>query len=449
MKLSFTVVRLHSTVVQAVIVALALILTIAITTYLSFVSLEAQLMESLQAQAAMIADNIAPAVQFLDKQTADDILRSLASNRDVFAVLLLDGQQHPFAFWSATEKTLVEVNQSLFITPDFDKGHYIYQPILIGNLAKGMLVIEYGLNSLYERIAFFAAGTLIAILLMLTTAFFLLKRIAIVQRKKQEIETVHRHTKDSIEYASLIQQALMPDTQVFAQFFREHAIFWQPKDVVGGDIYSFMQLRDENEALLMVIDCTGHGVPGAFVTMLVKAIEQQIVTSILHRDDPVSPADILAIFNATLKRLLKQETESNLYNAGFDGAVVYYNRNEKYIKFASANTPLFYMQAGRLTMLKGDRHSIGYHRSKADYVFSEATIRVDEPTSFYITTDGFLDQSGGQEGFMFGRSRFMQLITELEALPMSVHAQKLQDALSAYQGQEVQNDDVTVVCFRL
>jgi serine phosphatase RsbU (regulator of sigma subunit) len=312
-----------------------------------------------------------------------------------------------------------------------------------------MLIIEYSLQSIYARIAFFAAGTLIAILLMLTTAFFLLRRIALVQRKRQEIETVHRHTKDSIEYASLIQQALMPDAAVFQQFFHEHAILWQPKDVVGGDIYSFTQLRHEDEALLMVIDCTGHGVPGAFVTMLVKAIEQQIVTSILHRDDLVSPAEILTTFNQTLKRLLKQETQPSIHNAGFDGAVIYYNRRDKVIKFAGAQTPLFYIQNGQLTMVKGDRHSVGYHRSKADYVFTETVIPLNTPTSFYLTTDGMLDQSGGEAGFMFGKTRFSQLIVELDALNMADHPQKLKAALTAYQGQEMQNDDVTVVGFRL
>jgi serine phosphatase RsbU (regulator of sigma subunit) len=107
------------------------------------------------------------------------------------------------------------------------------------------------------------------------------------------------------------------------------------------------------------------------------------------------------------------------------------------------------MQNGQLNVIKGDRHSVGYHRSKADYVFTESVIPLKTPTSFYLTTDGMLDQTGGEQGFMFGKTRFSHLISELDSLPMEAHPQRLKSALQAYQGKEMQNDDVTVVSFRL
>jgi len=128
---------------------------------------------------------------------------------------------------------------------------------------------------------------------------------------KKEIEEIHQHTQDSIEYASLIQRALIPDNTEFKKYFSDFLTIWQPKDVVGGDIYLFECLRNDDECLLMVIDCTGHGVPGAFVTMLVKAIERQVVSKIVNNEDhTVSPALILEYFNKSMKKLLSQSPRS-------------------------------------------------------------------------------------------------------------------------------------------
>jgi len=122
-----------------------------------------------------------------------------------------------------------------------------------------------------------------------------------MERAKREVEIIYKRTNESIEYAALIQSALIPHNTVARKNFKDYFAVWHPKDTVSGDIYLFENLRDEGEALLMVIDCTGHGVPGAFVTMLVKAIERQIVSKIKHSDEVVSPAKILHLFNKNMK----------------------------------------------------------------------------------------------------------------------------------------------------
>ena len=266
---------------------------------------------------------------------------------------------------------------------------------------------------------------------------------------KKEVEAIHRHTRESIEYASLIQHALIPDEALFKEAFGDYMTFWRPKDLVGGDIYFFTKLRHDDEMLLMVIDCTGHGVPGAFVTMLVKAIEQQIVANIKFTDEAVSPASILTTFNQTLKFLLKQEKIDSINNAGFDGAVIYYQRQEKIIKFAGAETPLFYTQNDKLLTIKGDRHSVGYKKSDANYVFTEHIIPVELGMRFYLTTDGYLDQNGGNKGFPLGKKRFTQLITEYGHLPFTQQQNQFKQCLTEYQGDEIRNDDVTVIAFTI
>jgi serine phosphatase RsbU (regulator of sigma subunit)/ABC-type amino acid transport substrate-binding protein len=266
-----------------------------------------------------------------------------------------------------------------------------------------------------------------------------------IEKARSELELMHKHTKESIEYASLIQGTLIPEEHLFDHYFKDHFSIWLPKDTVGGDIYLFESLRNGDEALLMVIDCTGHGVPGAFVTMLVKAIERQIVAKINHSDEIVSPAKILRVFNKNMKQLLKQEQKESLSNAGFDGAVLYYNKKENIVKFAGAEIPLFYVEDDELQLIKGDRYSVGYKTCDINYEYKEHLLDVSKGMSFYLTTDGFLDQNGGEKGFPFGKKRFMEMIRSYKDRPMREQKELFLQKLREYQGNEEQNDDITVV----
>jgi PAS domain S-box-containing protein len=266
---------------------------------------------------------------------------------------------------------------------------------------------------------------------------------------ENEVRAIHKHTRESIEYAALIQHALIPSNDLFRNYFSDYLTIWHPKDIVGGDIYLFEELRNKDECLLMVVDCTGHGVPGAFVTMLVKAIERQVVSNIIFGKEEVSPAKILSIFNKTMKHLLKQEDEHSISNAGFDAGVIYYNKKDKIIKYSGAETPLFYIENGTLKTIKGDRHSIGYKKSNANFEFKEHIVEAKEGMSFYLTTDGYLDQNGGAKGFPFGKSRFSEIITSNTNESLADVQEILLNSLSEYQGDEDRNDDVTIIGFKI
>lgn len=270
-----------------------------------------------------------------------------------------------------------------------------------------------------------------------------------LEKIREEIEAIHKHTTESIEYASLIQHALIPPNNTFKKYFDEYFTIWSPKDIVGGDIYLFEELKSEKECLLMVIDCTGHGVPGAFVTMLVKAIERQITAKINHGNEIVSPAKILEIFNKSMKHLLKQENDESVSNAGFDGAIFYYNKEEKIIKYAGAQIPLFYIENDELKIIKGSRHSVGYKKSDADFKFKEHTIEVREGMKFYITTDGYLDQNGGKKSFSLGKKRFGDMLMKNSDKTFSTQKRILINALKDYQGEEERNDDITIVGIKI
>lgn len=269
-----------------------------------------------------------------------------------------------------------------------------------------------------------------------------------MENTKKALEELYQKTRESIEYAALIQGALIPEDSLFSECFQDFFVIWDPKDTVGGDIYLFEKLRD-NEYLLMLIDCTGHGVPGAFVTMLVKAIERQITARIKHSDEVVNPAQLLGVFNKSMKHLLKQESQESINNAGFDGAIIYYNKAQKILKFAGAQTALFYLEDDTIKSIKGDRYSVGYKKCDSNYSYTEHTLDVQEGMKFYVSSDGYLDQCGGEKGFSFGRKRFESLIVECREIAMKEQQKIFLDVFNVYQGNYDRNDDVTLLGFQL
>lgn len=261
-----------------------------------------------------------------------------------------------------------------------------------------------------------------------------------VQIRTQELEDINKKMFDNIKYASLIQNAILPKKKHLDNFFKECEIIWEPRDIVGGDIYFFKELN-KYEAILIVIDCTGHGVSGAFVTMVVKAIEEQLILK------TINTADILQHFNKSFKKLLFQE-QTNA-DVGFDAAVLHINKKEKIVTFSGANIPLYYVQNSQLTMLKPNRHSIGYLNSNNNYKYNQQTIKLEKDTVFYISTDGYIDQNGGTKSFPFGKSKFKNLLLKNHFKPLSEQIDIFMTTLQKYQQNEERNDDITFIMFRV
>ena len=269
-----------------------------------------------------------------------------------------------------------------------------------------------------------------------------------------EVRAIQKHTRESIEYASLIQGALIPEDVLFQQYFKDYFVMWHPKDIVGGDIYLFEELRHNDECLLMFIDCTGHGVPGAFVTMLVKAVERQVIAEIMNDElMDVSPSWIMAYFNRNIKKLLKQETADSVSNAGWDGGIIYYNKKTQILKFAGAETPLFYIDENKeFKTIKGNRYSVGYKKCDPNYKYKETIIEVKEGMKFYCTTDGYLDQNGGEKDFPFGKKRFGNIIQTHHNDIMSEQKEIFIKEMFEYESMiknNDRNDDMTVIAFEI
>ena len=273
--------------------------------------------------------------------------------------------------------------------------------------------------------------------------------LSTINSQNKKIEFIHNQTRDSIEYSANIQKALLAKENDMVEFFDDTFTIWKPKDTVGGDIYLFETLRHKDEALLMVIDCTGHGVPGAFVTMIVKAIEKEIVAKLTKSDFDINPAIIMQYFNKHMRILLRQDTKGSFANAGFDGAIMYINKRENILRYAGSNTPLFLVQGEELRVIKGDKESIGYKKSNPDYIFKMHEIIIDEETKVYLTTDGYLDQTGGEKGFLFGKKRFLKLINYAHNKECFEQKKIFENSFDAYKQENEVKDDMTLVSFKI
>ena len=264
-----------------------------------------------------------------------------------------------------------------------------------------------------------------------------------IELQKKELSLINKNIKDSIEYASIIQQAILPTESILDSYTKDHCIYWQPRDTVGGDIYFIAELENKNELLVMIIDGVGHSVSGAFLTILVKAIETQIVAKINSKTLDASPAKILKYFNQTIKSMLKQEKGSKS-NTGFDGGILYYNRITNECKYAGAKTPIYIVEENQLKIIKSDRTHVGFIRTKIDQEYTEHNIEIKKGTKLYITTDGIIDQEG-KNNLRYGKKRFEELILDNHHKPFIQQRKIIIDSFIKFKEDCTQSDDITIL----
>ena len=252
-----------------------------------------------------------------------------------------------------------------------------------------------------------------------------------------DLETINKQMIDSIEYASLIQNNFIPSRPIFEDNFTSSMTIWEPRDIVGGDIYFLEKVGDI--VYIIVIDCVGHGVSGAFVTMLVKAIKDQIFFTGEH----LSCGEVLNQFHRAFN-FIAQGSEQRLLDVGFDGLVLQVNKASHTVEFAGANIGLFLANQEGLQYHKGTRQSIGFKR---DTIKEIESVQFDykEGDSIIISTDGFIDQLGGENDMPFGKSRFTKILEQNLGKSMDELKANLLHDLKEYQGDHESLDDKTVL----
>jgi len=269
-----------------------------------------------------------------------------------------------------------------------------------------------------------------------------------VQEKTRELnenygklEAANRQIIDSIQYAETIQNGILPKKENMALHMKDHFVIWKPKDIIGGDFFWFTPQDDG--FLIAVADCTGHGVPGAIMTMIAGMALPQVVREM----DTTDPSVILKALNQLVQRALNQHTGQSRSDDGLDIGICHVSKDQNMLRFSGARIDLYYSRGQELMFIKGDKQSIGYKSSDITYDYAVHEIHLETDIHFYMTTDGLLDQGGGVHGFPFGKRRFKEFLVEHQGERLEQQKESLKRTIGEYRGSEEQRDDVTVVGF--
>ncbi|TEB17288.1 Methyl-accepting chemotaxis protein PctC [Pelotomaculum sp. FP] len=265
-----------------------------------------------------------------------------------------------------------------------------------------------------------------------------------VEERTRELHEKNVRIMQSIDYAQRIQSSILPDLEeTLGTAAKDYFIIWRPRDIVGGDFYWCK--RNGSNLYLAVADCTGHGVPGALMTMTASAILDRITDDA----EGFGPAYILQRLNKLLRETLRQDNPGALTNDGLDIGLCLIKPAENKLIYSGARLTLFYCRDPEVFEIKGDRQSVGYKESKIDYQFTSTEISLAAVTACYLTTDGLFDQNGGESELGFGSKRFKEIIMQNQAKPLSEQKRILNEVLDEFMGEENQRDDITVLGFKI
>ncbi len=290
----------------------------------------------------------------------------------------------------------------------------------------------------------FAVSAAAIILVIMVWNRRLGREVAERKAAQAKLSDAYREIQSSIGYASNIQRSLLPATGEFLSVFDDHCMVWQPRDLVGGDMLWTRRWGDGT--LLILGDCTGHGVPGAFMTL--------ITTGALDRARHEVPAGDVSLLVRRLHQLVKttlsQESGNGKADDGLElGACFIPDGTPETMTFCGARFSLFVVEAGAVREMRGGRKGIGYRAIPLDHTWLAERIAVQSGMAFYLVSDGVIDQIGGPKRRAFGRKRFVAALAAVAGQSMAEQARALIEALEAHQGNEPRRDDVSMVGFRL
>lgn len=257
----------------------------------------------------------------------------------------------------------------------------------------------------------------------------------IIAEKKQEID-------NSIQYAKGIQQAILPAVSELNVRFPDSFVFYKPKDIVSGDFYWFTQV--ENDFYCIAADCTGHGVPGA----LMSIIGADKIAQAIFEKNISSPGEILSFLNTQIRQVLKQHTDQSKQKDGMDIALLKFNGNNSQLQYAGANRPLCLIRNGELIEYKPDKAAIAGF-TPDEQIYKTTTVELKKNDSIYIFTDGYADQFGGNEGKKFMTKNLKQLLLDVSDKPAVVQQEQIILAFNNWKRDYEQVDDVLLIGIKL
>ena len=275
-----------------------------------------------------------------------------------------------------------------------------------------------------------------------------------IDRQKKEIEEQRdlankqkKRITDSIQYAQRIQNAVLPPVSFFDKNFSDYFILHQPKDIVSGDFY--WTTRKDDVLIIAVADCTGHGVPGAFMSMLGVAYLNEIVNKIAINKhiSTLNADDILNQLREMVITSLHQTGDTNEPKDGMDISICIIDFEHKKMQFAGANNPLYLIRNGEIKQFSPDKMPVSYHQ-KRDIPFIRHDIELIPDDRIYMFSDGFIDQFGGKQGMKFLAKQFREMLLKIHTHTMTDQKAFLLKTFNDWKGERPQLDDVLIMGFR-
>jgi len=261
--------------------------------------------------------------------------------------------------------------------------------------------------------------------------------------KNAALDDAHQRIQESITYARRIQSGLLPADDALGAAVREIAVRWEPLHTVSGDLY-WME-RNGDQALIVLADCTGHGVPGSFMTLVVAAA----LDNLLHERGLHAPAAILAELDTNVRARLRQDSPDADSDDGFEAAVLLLDLRTRQLTFAGAGLPLIRIaDDGGSQVIRGDRAFLGYRSLPSRTRFTEHSLALDPASAYYLVSDGVIDQVGAETGVLYGRRRMVRTLAAHAGKPVAEQVTMLMADLDLYRGSEPRRDDLTLIGFR-
>ena len=263
-----------------------------------------------------------------------------------------------------------------------------------------------------------------------------------IEAQRDSLYVQNKNITDSITYARFIQQALLTSHEILDNCKIENFILFKPKDIISGDFYWFKLIK--NYLYFAAADCTGHGVPGAFMSVLGISLLNEIVS----KRDLNPPALVLNELRKKLKKSLKQDNPETTSHDGIDIALCLYDQETKVLQFSGAFNPLFMIRKKQLIEYSANHMPVGIH-PKDNIDFTNQEIQLQPEDSIYIFSDGYISQFGGEKGKKFNIKQFKQLLLEINHLPMKIQKQVFEKRLIEWQHDFDQIDDILVIGIKI
>ena len=289
----------------------------------------------------------------------------------------------------------------------------------------------------------FELGLEIGIFIILISLYFIYKQLKKTKTQKALIEEKQIEITDSINYAKKIQDALLISTVSLKEFIPESFIFFKPKDIVSGDFY-WIHKNNDGTIFFTVADCTGHGVPGAFMSMIGNSLLNENIIENKIEDTGL----ILDNARASIIKSLHQKDISSESRDGMDMALCKYNPKNKTVEYSGANNPLIHISGEIINKIKGDSQPIGIYSGKLKS-FKKNKVKVKEGDMLYLFSDGFHDQFGGEKGKKYMSGKFYKFLLSISKENTEKQSKLIENEFERWRGAFEQIDDVCVMGVRV